>query len=264
MKLLEHRTVLELLQPWAFWLGITLLIFGVLPLLLHGILHPGTITLCVGGGFLLVLALGEAFWGKFSWWKKAETVGFWIAGAGVLIALLLTLWMAKAAWFSRPPRVEDTTLVVLGCGISEDRPTLMLQRRLDAAYLQLKEHPELKCILSGGQGEDEICPESQVMYQYLLDKGIPPEQLIEENISRNTRENLAFSKELISIQGLPAAITIVTDDYHQRRAALYAKAIGFEEIYHISGIPSVGLLPSYMVREFFGFAKFFLLEASTF
>ena len=72
-----------------------------------------------------------------------------------------------------------------------------------------------------------------------------------EDRSVNTEENLRFSKAVISENGLPGKITLVTDNFHQYRAELIAESNGIEA-YNISGKTSWYLLPTYGVREWFG------------
>lgn len=51
---------------------------------------------------------------------------------------------------------------------------------------------------SGGQGSDEIISEGEAMKRYLLEQGIPEDQIMPETKSTNTLENMKFSKELIN------------------------------------------------------------------
>ena len=127
----------------------------------------------------------------------------------------------------------------------------MLKRRLDAAYGYLSEHDSVCAVVSGGQGSDESISEAQCMKDYLVARGIAPERIFMEDRSVNTEENLRFSKAVISENGLPGRITLVTDNFHQYRAELIAESNGIEA-YNISGKTSWYLLPTYGVREWFG------------
>ncbi|MDR2514603.1 MAG: YdcF family protein [Christensenellaceae bacterium] len=53
-------------------------------------------------------------------------------------------------------------------------------------------------MVSGGQGPDERVSETFTMRQYLPKRGIPGEQIILEDRSRNTNENTRFSKAIMS------------------------------------------------------------------
>ena len=88
---------------------------------------------------------------------------------------------------------DETVMIVLGCGVNGDRPSLMLTERLDAAYDYLNTHEEVVGILSGGQGKGENISEAECMYRYLTEKGIAKERLYKEERSTSTRENLLYS-----------------------------------------------------------------------
>ena len=78
--------------------------------------------------------------------------------------------------------------------------------------------------MSGGQGDDELRPESVAMKEYLVDKGIVEDEIICEQQSKTTYENLYFSKEMI--ENLPLNkpnILICTNDFHILRAMFLAK-----------------------------------------
>ena len=49
-----------------------------------------------------------------------------------------------------------------------------------------------------------------------------------ENKSVNTNENIKFSAEIIKKNGLNEKMAIVTDGFHEMRAALIAKRMGYE------------------------------------
>ena len=48
-------------------------------------------------------------------------------------------------------------------------------------------------IVSGGQGSDEAISEAEAMRRYLVEQGIRNEEIIMEDKSTNTEENLVFS-----------------------------------------------------------------------
>ncbi|MDE6796709.1 MAG: YdcF family protein [Ruminococcus sp.] len=175
----------------------------------------------------------------------------------VIMAVVISIFMIKSA--DDPPPNENTTLVVLGCKVKNGRPSLMLKRRLDCAFEYLSEHENVSVIVSGGQGSDEIISEAQCMKEYLTETGISPERIFMEDKSTNTEENLKFSQEIISREGLPEKITLVTDSFHQCRAEMLAENIGIKP-YNISGYTSWYIVPTYWVREWFGIAYYFIFR----
>ena len=101
------------------------------------------------------------------------------------------------------PPFDRDYLIVLGCGIRADgTPTPLLRGRLNRAiefyYRQLNETGrELIFVVSGGKGPDESIPESECMRNYLLEHGIRPGQILTEDRSTDTAENMRFSREVI-------------------------------------------------------------------
>lgn len=245
--------------PYArlFLIGVCSLgiLYFLLPFLYGRIVNLGNVT----GIFVLLLIMG---YGLFMPWihgfirkarkKKAGkivlTAAGILAGLAILLAGIETGCMIHAA--TKAP-AEDATLVVLGCRTYGDRPSIMLASRLEAAYNYLMENPQAVCVVSGGQGADEPISEGEFMYQYLVKKGIAPERIYRETESTSTRENLLFSKAVIEKEGLNPQIAIVTNEYHEYRASMVAKALGLEH----SAVPAKTpwwLFPTYYIRELYG------------
>ena len=169
--------------------------------------------------------------------------------ASVVLAVVISVFMLRAA--DDPPKDENTTVVVLGCKVKDGRPSLMLGRRLEAAYKYLSEHDSVCAVVSGGQGKDEAMSEAQCMRDWLVGRGIAPERIFMEDKSVNTEENLRFSKKIIADNGLPETVTLITDGFHQLRAEMIAEKQGISA-YNISGYTSWYIVPTYWVREWFG------------
>lgn len=176
--------------------------------------------------------------------------------AAVLLAAVISGFMI-ASLNIKP--TQGSTAVVLGCKVRGNSPSLMLKRRLDAAYDFLAENPESFCVVSGGQGADEECSEASVMKSYLVSKGISEDRIFTEDKSSSTEENLKFSKKVMEEKGLNNNIVIITDGYHQLRATLHAKKQGLSYGTY-SAKTAFWLLPTYWVREWFGIIDFFVFK----
>ena len=148
-------------------------------------------------------------------------------------------------------------LIVLGCGLEKDgTPTPLLKKRLDAALNFSKRQSsqtgkEPSFVVSGGQGADEIQSEAASMRQYLLTQNVPEKQILMENRSTNTAENMLFSGKII-LQLMPESmIAFVTTNFHVFRSGVKAtmanmKAVGI-------GAPTNWFYwPNAAVREFIG------------
>lgn len=259
MKKLSSRKNKIPKLPYArlFLIGVCFLgiLYFLLPFLYGRILNLGNVT-----GILVLLLL--MCYGLFlpqihefirkAWRKKSGkwllTAAGVLAGLTILLAGIETGCMIHAA--TKAP-AKDATLVVLGCRTYGDRPSIMLASRLEAAYNYLMENPQADCVVSGGQGADEPISEGEFMYQYLVKKGIAAERIYRETESTSTRENLLFSKAIIEKEELNPQIAIVTNEYHEYRASMVAKALGLT----YSAVPAKTpwwLFPTYYIRELYG------------
>ena len=147
-------------------------------------------------------------------------------------------------------------VIVLGAHVRASGPSRALALRLDKAYEYALEHPDTLIIVSGGQGSNEPCTESSAMKEYLMEKGIPGERILEESASTNTRENLIFSRELIPKD---ASVGIISNGFHICRALHLARTLGYENLGGIPAKSDLATQPTNLLREFFAVVKDFWL-----
>lgn len=144
---------------------------------------------------------------------------------------------------------RDATVVVLGCKVNGTKPSLMLEKRLEAAKEYLNDHPNAVCVVSGGKGYNEGISEAQCMYEYLTQNGIAPERIYTEDQSTTTKENFEFSKKIIEENGLNKNIAIVTDGFHELRANIIAQEVGLTATGSVSADTPSYMLATYHMRE---------------
>ena len=147
-------------------------------------------------------------------------------------------------------------LVVLGAQVYEDRPSAVLQYRLDTACEYLARNPGTLCIVSGGQGPNEPRAEADVMADYLVSRGVDPTRIVREAESLNTTQNIGNSMGLLD----PAndRIGIVTNDFHVYRSVGIARKKGLAHVCGIAAPSNPWYLPNNVLRECFGIAKDYL------
>lgn len=97
--------------------------------------------------------------------------------------------------------------------------------------------------MSTGDNQGLGITNSAVMAEYAVSLGLPHENIIEEDRSRNTCENLFYSMEIIKEKQLEQP-TLVTLDLYTRRAVATAKKQGWKDFYWLSvysaGQPAYG------------------------
>ena len=116
-------------------------------------------------------------------------------------------------------------IVVLGAGLNGTEVTPLLAARIDRALEIYRKIPGLKLIMSGGKGPDEVIAEGEAMRNYAVKQGIPADDIIVENKSTTTYENILFSHRLMTPE---AKFGIATNSYHVYRALVIAKRQGLK------------------------------------
>lgn len=167
---------------------------------------------------------------------------------GFACAAVISGFMVKAV-LNTPS--EPRPAVLLGCKVRGTQPSLMLGRRLDAAFDYLENFPDTVIVVSGGQGPGEDISEAQCMKNNLVGRGISEDRIIMEDRSTDTAENMKFSKKLLDDINAGDEVVIITDSFHQFRASLIARKNGLSA-QSVSAETPVYLLPTYWVREWFG------------
>lgn len=251
----------QLLRFGVMILGVLCLLFGLLPTVMYRHFHLGLVTLDLAGlGFIL----WPLWWKRFppgKGWQLLRWAGAAALGLFIGVQLVLSPLMLRAALGNRPPAdAPPYTVVVLGCLVVGDQPSLMLHDRLTAALEHLKHHPESPVVVSGGQGPEEDYPEAVIMARWLMDRGVESGRIYQEDGSTNTRQNLEESALLIQQEGLPRGVVLVSDSFHLARGAYYAGGAGLDPVYTLAGRTPWGLLPGYWVREQLGLAQAVLLK----
>lgn len=140
-------------------------------------------------------------------------------------------------------------VAVLGAGLIGDQVTPLLASRIEKGIAIYQKHPGSKLIMSGGQGPDELMAEGQAMANYAFEQGIPVEDIVIENQSTNTEENLKFSYALMK----PGSrFALVTNYYHVFRALLLARKLKIKCIGYGARTKFYFSLNAF-IREFVGY-----------
>ena len=120
---------------------------------------------------------------------------------------------------------EYDCILVLGAGIWGDRPSPMLQDRLDEAIKLYQKGTAPKIIMSGDNGQEGY-DEVNVMKDYAIEKGIPSEDIFMDHAGFSTYESIYRAKEIFQVK----KAIIVTQKYHLHRALHIANALNLNAI----------------------------------
>ena len=209
-----------------------------------GMIYPAAIFALLGLGFLLPGIVRRLFRGKL----RRLFVGL-SAALGTVVACILAVCVLMAVGASdRVTEDEEVTVIVLGCQVNGERPSVMLRDRIDAAYAYLKDHPDVKVIAAGGKGSNENISEAECIRRELMARGIDESRIYVEDRSVNTAENMAFSAEIVEQHNLCPTLAVASDNFHQLRASIFAARNGLDT--RSLGCRSVWYMgPGYWARE---------------
>lgn len=215
---------------------------------------------------LLVLSVGNIImliYFQDTWFIKIFS--FVINLALYLSAVFLFYSVTSIIYNVIPIRGKIDYIIVLGAGLNKDKVTPLLASRIDAgAKLYLKQQEKKNhsptIILSGGQGPDEPISEAEAMNNYLKANYPQIKQVLLEQRSTNTEENLRFSELVAREKDLAADfskqnIVIATSNYHLLRAGKLAKKQGINA-QGVGAKTRLFYLPAAFIREYIGYLVF--------
>ena len=150
-------------------------------------------------------------------WLKV-LLGLVLAGTVTFGALFGAVLCGSHDHIRGDPQVMD----ILGCQVKPWGPSVLLQDRLDKALDYLEDHPDLTIVVSGGQGPDEPVSEARCMYDYLTEHGVDGAQILMEDQSHNTVENLRYTMDLLAEAGYDttADMVVVSNGFHLTRVRM--------------------------------------------
>lgn len=144
----------------------------------------GIIFIAVG---VLKISLGE----KNIIIKRA----FKIFNISIILILSVFIFIEACIVYSANKTVKDKPdyIMILGAGIRGRNMLLIQLQRTEKALEFIKRNPNVKVIVSGGQGKGEDISEAESMKEYLIQHGVNSENILKEEKSENTMENMKYT-----------------------------------------------------------------------
>lgn len=147
--------------------------------------------------------------------------------------IIATLYCNIKASYHTPKYDKDFVIILGSKVMSDGTLTPLLKGRVDKAIDFGNKQYEMSkkkiiYIPSGGKGSDENISEAEAMRNYLIEKGINKKQIIIENKSTSTIENMKFSKQIIDEKEKDAKICFSTTNYHVFRSGVIANREGID------------------------------------
>lgn len=142
--------------------------------------------------------------------------------------------------------------IVFGAAAWHNKPSPVLEERLNHAITLYKENRVAALILTGGYGEGAPFSESEVAYDYCLKKGVPREHIRIETDSQTTYQNVLEAKKILQKEGWNSAL-LVSDPWHLKRCRKIAQDLDltvYTSATQSSRYQSFGARSKFLFREF--------------
>jgi len=115
--------------------------------------------------------------------------------------------------------------VVLGAAVWTDQVSPVFKERINHAINLYRVGQVHKLIFTGGQGNPGEPTESAAARDYALQSGVPASDILIEEKSHTTYENIIYAKQLADAHGIHNVL-IVSDPLHMKRAMTMAEDAG--------------------------------------
>lgn len=120
-------------------------------------------------------------------------------------------------------------VIILGAGIWGDKPSPMLEDRLLEGIKLYKDGVVDKILTTGDHGQNGY-DEVSVMKKYIMEQGVPAEDIFMDHAGFSTYESMYRAKAVFDVENA----IVVTQEYHLYRAIYIANQLGL----NVLGAPS--------------------------
>ncbi len=135
-------------------------------------------------------------------------------------------------------------VIVLGAYVHSGGPSGILQDRLNTAY-EAYDNGYAEKILVSGDHLYEPYDEVNTMKSYLMDRGVPEEDIFMDHAGSNTYSTMVRAKEIFLVD----TAIISTQKYHLYRAVFLAKTNGIDVVGFPSDYYTYTKMPYFKLRE---------------
>lgn len=117
---------------------------------------------------------------------------------------------------------ESDVAIVLGAGTIDGKLSSVFKERINHSIFLYQKKVVDKIIFTGGFGKGQKQSDSQTAKKYALENGIPENDILIEEQSNYTIENLKQAKQIMDSMEFTNAL-LVSDPLHMKRAMKLAK-----------------------------------------
>jgi uncharacterized SAM-binding protein YcdF (DUF218 family) len=146
----------------------------------------------------------------------------------IFIVLLLVVGLVAARVYSYRDASSDApadAAVVLGAAVWGAEVSPVFRERINHGIELYRKGKVRKLIFTGGRGNSGEPTESAAARRYAMRSGVPASDILIEEESHTTYENILYAKQLADARGV-RKVLIVSDPLHMKRAVAMARDVG--------------------------------------
>lgn len=143
--------------------------------------------------------------------------------------------------YAQPSVPADCALVFGSVVHGDSLPGPGIRRRVETAAALYSTDLVQTVFMSGGIGRSEQASEAEVMKRYALRLGVPLKDIVTENLSTSTLENIRLSAQNERFKTCNHVVAI-SDGYHLARIAMIMQWLGLSNVsYQATALPRTDL-----------------------
>ncbi len=189
---------------------------------------------------------------RFSW-RKAFLIVFVLSILAAITPFawrgLMTSWAGRYTYTPQAlPEEHSNIAIVYGARVyPSGRLSAMLRDRVQTA-VNLYHAGEIDTIVMSGDGRDARYNEPGFMANYAIDRGVPPEAIMIDNLGLRTYDS-CYNAEVMGVNNA----VLITQEFHLPRAIVTCQSLGVSAVGVIADIQSYSdrSLEYSTTREFF-------------
>jgi uncharacterized SAM-binding protein YcdF (DUF218 family) len=162
-------------------------------------------------------------------YRRRRPLRWVLLGVGLVFVLLVgyylvSLFQVWSTGRSDQARAVDA-IVVLGAAQYDGEPSPQLAARLDHVVELWPQGNAPLVVVTGGNQPGDRFTEAEASANYLAERGVPADAIVQEGAGHSTYESMRAVADLLGDRGL-SSVLIVTDPYHALRSRLIAEDVG--------------------------------------
>ncbi|WP_423005785.1 YdcF family protein [Undibacterium sp. JH2W] len=146
----------------------------------------------------------------------------------LLAGYLAVMWSIAAypallsQQFAATEKTKADAAIILGASVWKDKPSPVFVERINYGIQLYQSGQVTHLIFTGGLSKGDTLSEAAAARQYAIAAGVPASQILIEEVSKNTYQNLQQACKLMQVNQFKSSM-VVSDPLHMKRAMSMAQ-----------------------------------------